>query len=75
VIALEGRVHFLHDLDGGLILGSDHNAIRAVEIVDRSTLLEKLRVGDHGKSGVDAAPTQLFLHGLFDFVSCANRNG
>jgi len=74
VIALEGAVELTHQLNGTLIVGTDDDAVGTHEIVDRSALLQELRIRHHGELNRSLALFELFGDSCTDLVAGTDRH-
>ncbi len=67
----QGAINLAHDLTAEFFLGSDHDAVGALEVADRRPFAQEFRVGDHREfmRGIAVADDPL------DFVTGPHRHG
>ena len=62
MIAVERCVERAQQFGGARVVGADHDAVRAHEVINRRAFLEKFRVGDDVEFNGGAALVEHFLH-------------
>ena len=74
VVAVEGRVQRAHQLHGTGIVGTEHDAVGAHEIVHRSAFFQKFWIRGDAEFELGATLAQFFLDCGTDFIGSSHRH-
>ena len=71
LVEVQRPIDLGHDLLGALVMGSDHDAIGMLEVVDCRSFAQEFRIRHHGDVGVGTS----LANDALDFVAGADRHG
>jgi hypothetical protein len=71
LVQAQRAIELAHHRLGALVLGADHDAVGALEVLDRRAFAQELGVGDHGELGLGLVS----LDDRLDLVAGADRHG